>query len=168
MLDLMRLQYQSGGFESRNRKISKRGNKYLRKVGYEVMASLVSTKPVEDHAVYSFICRKKAEGKYYLSAYMAGLNKFLHIYYDEVGCAERLSRGTVWSLTQLEELSGSSFFFPGGRTYSPPAARAVVSLPPVGNVRSPRELRFLREAAGCGLRACAAARAFLLRKETKQ
>jgi len=71
-------------------------------------------------------------------------------------------------LTQLEELSGSSFFFPEGRTYSPPAVRAVVSLLPVGNVRSPRELRFLREAAGCGLRACAAARAFLLRKETKQ
>ena len=51
----------------------------------------------------------------------------------------------------MEELSGSSFFFPEGRTYSPPAARAVVSLLPVGNVRSPRELRFLREAAGCGL-----------------
>ena len=76
--------YQSGGFESHNRKISKRGNKYLRKVGYEVMASLMSTKPVEDHAVYLFICRKKAEGKYYLSAYMAGLNKFLHIYYARV------------------------------------------------------------------------------------
>ena len=76
--------YQSGKFESHNRKISKRGNKYLRKVGYEVMASLMSTKPVEDHAVYSFICRKKAEGKYYLSAYMAGLNKFLHIYYARV------------------------------------------------------------------------------------
>ena len=76
--------YQSGKFESHNRKISKRGNKYLRNVGYEVMASLVSTKPVEDHAVYLFICRKKAEGKYYLSAYMAGLNKFLHIYYARV------------------------------------------------------------------------------------
>ena len=76
--------YQSGKFESHNRKISKRGNKYLRKVGYEVMASLMSTKPVEDHAVYLFICRKKAEGKYYLSAYMAGLNKFLHIYYARV------------------------------------------------------------------------------------
>lgn len=76
--------YQSGEFESHNRKISKRGNKYLRKVGYEVMASLMSTKPVEDHAVYLFICRKKAEGKYYLSAYMAGLNKFLHIYYARV------------------------------------------------------------------------------------
>lgn len=55
--------YQSGEFESHNRKISKRGNKYLRKVGYEVMASLMSTKPVEDHAVYLFICRKKSRRK---------------------------------------------------------------------------------------------------------
>ena len=30
------LPYQSGAFESHDRKISKRGNKYFRKVGYEV------------------------------------------------------------------------------------------------------------------------------------
>ena len=76
--------YQSGEFESNRRKISKRGNKYLRKVGYEIMSSLMSSKPTEDNAVYLFMCKKKAEGKYYLSAYMAGLNKFLHIYYARV------------------------------------------------------------------------------------
>ena len=76
--------YQSGEFESRRRKISKRGNKYLRKVGYEIMSSLMSSKPTEDNAVYLFMCKKKAEGKYYLAAYMAGLNKFLHIYYARV------------------------------------------------------------------------------------
>ena len=76
--------YQSGEFESHRRKISKRGNKYLRKVGYEIMSALMSTKPSEDNAVYLFMCRKKAEGKHYLSAYMAGLNKFLHIYYARV------------------------------------------------------------------------------------
>lgn len=76
--------YQSGNFESHNRRISKRGNKYLRKVGYEIISSLVSTKPTEDNAVYLFVCKKRAEGKYYLSAYMAGLNKFLHIYYARV------------------------------------------------------------------------------------
>ena len=76
--------YQSGGFETHNRKISKRGNKYLRKVGYEIMTSLMASKPKEDNAVYLFMCKKKAEGKYYLSAYMAGLNKFLHIYYARV------------------------------------------------------------------------------------
>ena len=76
--------YQSGEFESHRRKISKRGNKYLRKIGYEIMSSLMSSKPTEDNAVYLFMCKKKAEGKYYLSAYMAGLNKFLHIYYARV------------------------------------------------------------------------------------
>ena len=76
--------YQSGEFESHRRKISKRGNKYLRKVGYEIMSSLMATKPTEDNTVYLFMCKKKAEGKHYLSAYMAGLNKFLHIYYARV------------------------------------------------------------------------------------
>ncbi len=65
--------FQSGQFESKRRKISKRGDKYLRKVGYEIMLSLMSSKPKEDNAVYLFMCKKRAEGKYYLSAYMAGL-----------------------------------------------------------------------------------------------
>ena len=75
---------QSGKFEASNRKITKRGSKYLRKVGYEIMAALVSSKPKNDNAVYLFICKKKNEGKYYLAAYMAGLNKFLRIYYARV------------------------------------------------------------------------------------
>lgn len=76
--------YQSGEFESRNRHISKRGNKYLRKIGYEIMSSLMSSKPTSDNAVYLFMCKKRSEGKYYLNTYMAGLNKFLHIYYARV------------------------------------------------------------------------------------
>jgi transposase len=75
--------YQSGSFESKQRSISKRGNKYLRKTGFEVMKCLKVHKPVDD-AVYRFICKKEAEGKYYLSAYMAGFNKFLRIYYARV------------------------------------------------------------------------------------
>ena len=35
--------YQSGQFEAKNRHISKRGNKYLRKTGYEVMKSIKSS-----------------------------------------------------------------------------------------------------------------------------
>jgi len=76
--------FQSGMFESSQRRISKRGNKYLRKVGYETMASLMSNKPQQDNAVYLFICKKQAEGKHSRSAYMAGLNKFLRIYYARV------------------------------------------------------------------------------------
>lgn len=95
-------------------------------------------------------------------------------------------------MTQLEELSGSSFFFPEGRTYSPPRRRKLHILrpaasgrahpfrcsssphkaalcggpfgggiPPSGRERALSEgPRFLREAAGCSLLACAAARAF--------
>jgi transposase len=74
--------YQSGAFESKQRSISKRGNKYLRKTGFEVMKCLKTHKPDDD--VYRFICKKEAEGKYYLTAYMAGLNKFLRIYYARV------------------------------------------------------------------------------------
>lgn len=75
--------YQSGNYESNNRHISKRGNKYLRKTGYELMMSLMQHKPKDDK-VYQFILKKRAEGKYYLSAYMAGFNKFLRIYYAKV------------------------------------------------------------------------------------
>lgn len=76
--------YQSGQYERAHNHISKRGNKYLRKIGFEIMSSLMSTKPTEDNEVYQFMVKKRLEGKYYLSAYMAGLNKFLRIYYARV------------------------------------------------------------------------------------
>ncbi len=40
--------YQSGTFNASERKISKRGNSYLRKTGYEIMQSLVTHKPADD------------------------------------------------------------------------------------------------------------------------
>lgn len=40
--------YQSGKFCANNRHISKRGNRYLRKTGYEVMQSYVMHKPAND------------------------------------------------------------------------------------------------------------------------
>lgn len=71
--------YQSGAFTATERHISKRGNKYLRKTGYEVMQSLIRHKPDED-AVYQFIQKKRAEGKACKEAMIAGFNKFLRIY----------------------------------------------------------------------------------------
>ena len=73
--------YQSGAFTGTRCKISKRGSKYLRKTGYEVMKVLKSVKPTSDTAVYDFILKKESEGKSKKSAKIAGLNKFLHIYY---------------------------------------------------------------------------------------
>ena len=72
--------YQSGQFESRNRHISKRGSSALRKACFEVMQALKLTKP-QDDPVYQFIMKKEQEGKPYNVAKMAGVNKFLRIYY---------------------------------------------------------------------------------------
>jgi len=75
--------YQSGSFNATERHISKRGNSYLRKTGYEIMQCLVQHKPIGD-PVYDFICKKRHEGKCGKEAMIAGLNKFLRIYYGRV------------------------------------------------------------------------------------
>lgn len=76
--------YQSGRFVGTERKISKRGSSNLRKIGYEVMRSLKAHKVPEDAAVYEFILKKEREGKSKRAAKIAGLNKFLRIYYARV------------------------------------------------------------------------------------
>lgn len=75
--------YQSGSFNACNRHISKRGNRYLRKTGFEVMQSMLMHKPAED-PVFDFIEKKRSEGKCAKEAMIAGLNKFLRIYYGKV------------------------------------------------------------------------------------
>lgn len=75
--------YQSGQFCSSSRRISKRGSKALRKVGYEIMASFTRQKPI-DNDIYIFIKKKESEGKAKKVAKVAGLNKFLRIYYAKV------------------------------------------------------------------------------------
>ena len=75
--------YQSGSFFATERHISKRGNSYLRKTGYEIMQCLIQHQP-DDDPVYSFIQKKRSEGKSAKEAMIAGLNKFLRIYYGRV------------------------------------------------------------------------------------
>ena len=75
--------YQSGQFEATNRHISKRGNKYLRKTGYEVMKSIKSCCR-SDNDLKSYIIKKENEGKLKKVAKIAGLNKFLRMYYGTV------------------------------------------------------------------------------------
>lgn len=75
--------YQSGQFIGSDRRISKRGSSTLRKIGYEVMRCLKTTKNIED-PVYQFIVKKEEEGKAKKVAKVAGLNKFLRIYYARV------------------------------------------------------------------------------------
>ena len=76
--------YQSGRLVGTERKISKRGSSNLRKIGYEVMRRLKTHKAPEDAAVYEFILKKEREGKSKRAAKIAGLNKFLRIYYARV------------------------------------------------------------------------------------
>lgn len=75
--------YQSGTFNASERKISKRGNSYLRKTGYEIMQSFIKHKPADD-PIYDFIQKKRSEGKCGKEAMIAGLNKFLRVYYGKV------------------------------------------------------------------------------------
>lgn len=76
--------YQSGQFTGTNRKISKRGSSTLRKIGYEVMRVLKTHSAPEDSSVYYYILKKESEGKSKKLAKIAGLNKFLRIYYARV------------------------------------------------------------------------------------
>lgn len=76
--------YQSGAFSATHCKISKRGSPILRKIGFDAMKVLKSVKPTQDNAVYLYILKKEAEGKPPKVAKIAGLNKFLRIYYARV------------------------------------------------------------------------------------
>lgn len=76
--------YESGQFVGTNRRITKRGSSTLRKVGYEVMRVLKSHPSPKDDAVYNYILKKESEGKSKKLAKIAGLNKFLRIYYARV------------------------------------------------------------------------------------
>ena len=76
--------YESGQFVGSKRKITKRGSSTLRKVGYEVMRVLKSHPAPKDDVVYNYILKKEREGKSKKHAKIAGLNKFLRIYYARV------------------------------------------------------------------------------------
>ena len=76
--------YESGKFIGTERHISKRGSTTLRKIGYEVMRCVKSNGRSDDPAVYDFMIKKEDEGKAKKAAKIAGLNKFLRIYYARV------------------------------------------------------------------------------------
>lgn len=75
--------YQSGQFESKERKISKRGTPHLRHTLFNIVTVIVQRQPVDDE-VYIFLDRKRAEGKHYYVYMTAASNKFLRLYYGKV------------------------------------------------------------------------------------
>jgi hypothetical protein len=75
--------YDSGKFESKNRKISKKGSPHLRNALFQVMSCILKHAPTDD-PVFKFLDRKRAEGKHFYSYMNAGSAKFLRIYFARV------------------------------------------------------------------------------------
>lgn len=73
--------YDSGQFKASDRKITRKGSKQLRKIGYLLVKTLRKIKPAKDTAVYDYYLKKKSEGKKDKQAIVAAMNKFFRIYY---------------------------------------------------------------------------------------
>jgi transposase len=74
---------QSGSYEAKSTRSSKRGSPELRKTLFVLMTILLQKAPPDD-PVFQFLDKKRAEGKPYHVYMTAGCNKFLRIYYGKV------------------------------------------------------------------------------------
>lgn len=74
---------QSGTYDQKSVHASKRGSSNLRKTLFLIMEALIKNKP-EGDPVYTFLDKKRSEGKPYYVYMTAGANKFLRIYYGRV------------------------------------------------------------------------------------
>lgn len=71
---------QSGQVDNKSKAITKRGSASLRKTLFQVMTVILQNSP-EDEPVYTYLDKKRAEGKPYRVYMIAAANKFLRIYY---------------------------------------------------------------------------------------
>ena len=74
---------QSGQVDKKSKAITKRGSASLRKTLFQVMAVILQTCPQSD-PVYTYLDKKRSEGKPYKVYMIAAANKFLRIYYARV------------------------------------------------------------------------------------
>ena len=74
---------QSGTYEAKSTRSSKRGSPELRKTLFVLMTVLLQNAPPDD-PVFQFLDKKRAEGKPYYVYMTAGCNKFLRVYYGRV------------------------------------------------------------------------------------
>ena len=74
---------QSGTYEAKSTRSSKRGSPELRKTLFVLMTVLLQKAP-PDNPVFQFLDKKRAEGKHYHVYMTAGCNKFLRIYDGKV------------------------------------------------------------------------------------
>ena len=75
--------FQSGIFDSKSRRISKRGSPHLRKTLFMV-ASTILQHSDPDNPIFQFMDKKQAEGKHFYIYIVAGAAKFLRTYYARV------------------------------------------------------------------------------------
>lgn len=75
--------FQSGVFDARSRRISKRGSPHLRRTLFLICTAILQHGNLGE-PVYAFMDRKRAEGKHFYVYMVAGAAKFLRIYYAKV------------------------------------------------------------------------------------
>ena len=75
--------YQSGDFESKSRRVSKRGSPLLRITLFQICSISLQQSNMDD-PVFLFMDRKRAEGKHFYVYMVAGAAKLLRIYYARV------------------------------------------------------------------------------------
>jgi len=75
--------FQSGKYEAKSGKASKRGSPHLRRTLFQIVSTHLKRSP-KDEPVYQFLDRKRAEGKPYYVYMTAASNKFLRIYYARI------------------------------------------------------------------------------------
>lgn len=75
--------YQSGIFESKSRRVSKRGSPLLRRTLFQMCSTILQHGNVND-PVFLFMDKKRSEGKHFYVYMVAGAAKLLRIYYARV------------------------------------------------------------------------------------
>ena len=74
---------QSGQVDKLSKPITKRGSASLRRILFLVMTSILQNSP-QNNPVYTYLEKKRSEGKPYKVYMIAAANKFLRIYYARV------------------------------------------------------------------------------------
>ena len=75
--------FQSGTFDSKSRRISKRGSPHLRKTLFMVVSTVLQHSDPAN-PIFQFMDKKLAEGNRFYVYMVAGATKFLRIYYARV------------------------------------------------------------------------------------
>ncbi len=75
--------FQSGKFESKSRRVSKRGSPHLRKI-LLLISGVILQRGDSNNPIFQFMDRKRAEGKHFYVYMVVGSAKFLRVYYARV------------------------------------------------------------------------------------